>query len=85
MQSMQGKCLKTKPKHEAQFPSNPQNFSHIGIHYQNGQKGLEGQYSESFSSRCAWPPKKVKTHAQIQRKKVEGNQTILRIKRLQTK
>jgi hypothetical protein len=33
MQSMQGECLRTKPKHEAQFPSNPQNFSPIGIQH----------------------------------------------------
>jgi hypothetical protein len=60
MQSMQGKCLRTKPKHEAQFYWNPWNFSPIGIHYQNGQKGLEGEYSESSSSRCACPKKKWK-------------------------
>jgi hypothetical protein len=36
MQSMQGKCLRTKPKHKTQFPLNPQNFSLIGIHCQNG-------------------------------------------------
>jgi hypothetical protein len=41
MQSMQAKCLRTKPKHEAQFPSNPRNFSPIGIHCQNGRKCLE--------------------------------------------
>jgi hypothetical protein len=58
MQSMQGKCLRTKPKHEAQFPSNPQNFSHIGIHLQNGRKDLEGQYSESPSIKCANPKTK---------------------------
>jgi hypothetical protein len=61
MQSMLGKCLKTKQKHEAQFPSNPQNFFPIGIHCQNGRKGLEGQYSESSSSRCAWPKKSENT------------------------
>jgi hypothetical protein len=62
MQSIQGKCLRTKQKHETQFPSNPQNFSPIGIHYQNGRKGLEGQYSESSSSRCAWHKKWKHTH-----------------------
>jgi hypothetical protein len=70
MQSMQGKCLRTKQKHETQFLSNPQNFSPIGIHWQNGRKGLEGQYSESSSSRCAWH-KKVKTHAQIEGQNLE--------------
>jgi hypothetical protein len=40
MQSMQGKCLRTKPNHKTQFPINPQNFSPIGIHCQNGQKKL---------------------------------------------
>jgi hypothetical protein len=53
MQSMQGKCLRTKPKHKAQFLSNPQNFSPIGIYCQNGRKFLEGQYSESPSIKCA--------------------------------
>jgi hypothetical protein len=53
MQSMQGKCLRTKPKHKAQFPKNPRNFSPIGIHCQNGRKFLEGQYNESPSIKCA--------------------------------
>jgi hypothetical protein len=52
--------LRNKTK-EAQFPSNPRNFSPIGIHCQNGPKGLEGQYIESSSSRCAWPKKSENT------------------------
>jgi hypothetical protein len=47
MQSMQGKCLRTKQKHRTQFPLNPRNFSPIGIHCQNGQKNLEGQYTKA--------------------------------------
>jgi ribosomal protein RSM22 (predicted rRNA methylase) len=43
MQSMQRKCLRTKPKHITKFPLNPRNFSTIGIYCQNGWKKLEGQ------------------------------------------
>jgi hypothetical protein len=73
------KMLRTKPNHEAQFPSNPQNFSPIGIHCQNGRKGLEGQNSESSSSRCALPKKSENTCTNP-KTKIRGNQTILRIK-----
>jgi hypothetical protein len=59
MQSMQGKCFGTKPKHKPQFPSNPRNFSPIRIHCQNGRKFLEGQYSESTSIKCANPKTKA--------------------------
>jgi hypothetical protein len=40
-------CLRTKPKHEAQFPSNHRNFSPIGIHCQNGWKGVRRGYDPS--------------------------------------
>jgi hypothetical protein len=80
MQSTKGKCLRTKPKHKVQFPSNPQNFSPIGIHCQNGRKDFEGKNSESSSTRCAYPKTRVITHAHIQRHKLGGIQTKLRIK-----
>jgi hypothetical protein len=71
--------LKNKTNAWSPISFKPSKLLPIRIHCQNGRKGLEGQYSESSSSRCAWP-KKMKTHAQIQRQIFGGNQAILRIK-----
>jgi hypothetical protein len=78
------KMLRTKPKHEVQFPSNPRNFSPIGIHFQNGRKGLEGQCSEISSSRCAWPKKSENTCTNP-KKKIWRNSNYIEDQRLQTK
>jgi hypothetical protein len=76
--------LRTKPKHEAQFPSNTQNFSPISIYCQNGRKGLEGQNSESSSSRCAWPKKSENTCTNP-KTKIWRKSNYIEDQRLQTK
>ena len=60
-------------KHKTQIPLNPLNFSPIGIDCRNGKKNLERQYTMSSS---------IKVMA-IPFMKTRGNQTILRIQRLQ--
>jgi hypothetical protein len=72
--------LEHKAKAWNLIPLNPRNFSPIGIHCQNGQKNLKGQYSESSSIRCSFLIMWVKSNARIQLRILGGNQTILRIK-----
>ena len=80
---MKGKCLSTKLKAQNQIPLNPLNFSPIGIDCRNGKKNLESQYNMNSSIKCAFLKMWVESNAHIHWRIIRGNQTILRIQRLQ--
>jgi hypothetical protein len=77
--------LKNKTKAWNPIPFKPLKLLPIGIHCQNGRKGLEGQYSESSSSRCAWHKKRSENTCTNPRIKIWRKSNYIEDQRLQTK
>ena len=81
---MKVKCLRTKLKHKTNSLKPSKLFPHWH-RLPKWEEKLEGQYNMSSSTTCAFLKIWVKSNAPIQWRIVGGNQTILRIQRLQKK
>ena len=83
MQCMKGKCFKHKARSMKPNSLKPSRLLPHWHPLPKWEKKLEGQYSERSSKMCAFLIIWVESTARIHWRILGGNQTILRIKRLQ--